>query len=73
MVSGLPNIPIFEVSGPGGAREYSITESYPTFVSILAYPEKDPKVIVKRKVMWRNGQWQNYVSIFEMPEALAAP
>lgn len=43
------------VSGPGGARERSISESYPIFVSIKGYLLENPKVIVVRKVMRKNG------------------
>jgi len=67
-LTSLVNFPILALSGPGGAREYNISESYQTFLSIMAYPENNPKVIVVKKVMRRNGRLERFLVILEAGE-----
>ncbi len=56
------------MSGPGGAPSDRGSETSPLFISIKGYPEDNPKVIVKSKVMWRKGRIERHLSIFELEE-----
>jgi hypothetical protein len=57
-----------QISGPEGVAPSLILRPAPFFLSIKAYPEKYPTVIVVRKVIRRNGRLERYLGIYELPE-----
>jgi len=52
-----------EGSGPKGTREDSYHEACPTFFSVEEFPKHG--VIVVKKLVWKSGHLQRYLSILE--------